>query len=70
MKNSLPLTSKPVEFAHASKMIRYCRLNFGPRGERWDFDGVKYVRFQFMEEKDRTWFYFVFANDIKDPHES
>jgi len=69
MNNSLPLTSKPVEFAHASKMIRYCRLNFWLRGERWDFYWAKYIKFKFKEEKDRTWFYFVFANDIKDPNE-
>ena len=69
MKNSLPLTSKPVEFSHASKMIRYCRLNFGPRGERWDFEGVNRVQFYFKEEKDRTWFYFIFAHDMEDPHE-
>jgi hypothetical protein len=69
MKNSLPLTSTYVELPLASKMVRYCRLNFGPRGERWDFEGSNYVQFHFKEEKDRTWFYFIFAHDMKDPHE-
>jgi hypothetical protein len=42
MKDSLPLTSTYVELPLASKMVRYCRLNFGPRGERWDFEGSNY----------------------------
>jgi hypothetical protein len=69
MKNGLPLTSTYVELPLASKMVRYCRLNFCPRGERWDFEGSNYVQFHFKEEKDRTWFYFIFAHDMEDPHE-
>jgi len=69
MKNGLPLTSTYVELPLASKMVRYCRLNFGPRGGRWDFEGSNYVQFHFKEEKDRTWFYFIFAHDMEDPHE-
>lgn len=69
MNNSLPLTSKCIELPLASKMVRYCRLNFGTRGERWDFEGSDIVQFSFKEEKDRTWFYFIFAHYIENPHE-
>ena len=50
-------------------MVRYCRENFGTRDQRWDFEGSRNIRFCFTEEKDRTWFYFVFAHDLKDPYE-
>lgn len=52
----------------AVKMIRFCRNSFGDRGGRWDFEGSRNIRFRFSEEKERTWFYFVFAHDLKDPH--
>jgi hypothetical protein len=51
-------------------MVKYCRQNLGERGKRWDYAGGFKVQFMFEEEKDRTWFYFVFANDIMDPHDS
>jgi hypothetical protein len=70
MKNSADLYSKPITDQRlAVKMVRYCRENFGARGQRWDFEGHRNIRFCFTEDKDRTWFYFVFAHDLKDPYE-
>jgi hypothetical protein len=70
MKNSSDLYSKPIQDQRlAIKMVKYCRQNFGDRGDRWDFEGSRNIRFRFKENKDRTWFYFIFAHDLKDPHE-
>jgi len=70
MRNSSKLYSKPIRDQRlAIKMIRYCRENLGDRGDRWDFEGAREIKFEFAEEKDRTWFYFIFAHDLKDPYE-
>ena len=70
MINSADLYSKPITDQRiAVKMVRYCRENFGTRGERWDFEGHRNIMFCFTEDKDRTWFYFVFSHDLKDPYE-
>ena len=70
MRNSTDLYSKTIKDQRlAVKMIKYCRENFGDRGERWDFTGSRNIQFQFKDQKDRTWFYFVFAHDLKDPYE-
>jgi hypothetical protein len=50
-------------------MVKYCRQTLGERGKQWDYDGGFRVRFNFKEEKDRTWFYFIFAPYLEDPHE-
>lgn len=63
------LYSKPIKDQRvAVNMIRFCRNSFGERGDRWDFEGSRNIRFRFTEEKERTWFYFIFANDLKDPN--
>ena len=67
MINSADLYTKPVDQNLAIKMVRYCRDNFGDRGDRWDFTGSHSIQFHFKDQKDRTWFYFVFATDLKDP---
>jgi hypothetical protein len=67
MKDSSNLYTKPVNQQLAVKMVRYCRENFGNRGDRWDFTGARNIQFHFKDQKDRTWFYFVFATDLKDP---
>jgi hypothetical protein len=60
MKNSADLYTKPIDQTLAVKMVRYCRDNFGDRGDRWDFVGHRNIvghqniRFCFTEEKDRT----------------
>ena len=69
MKNSTDLYTKPIDQNCAVKMVRYCRENFGDRGDRWDFTGARNIQFHFKDQKDRTWFYFVFAHDLKDPNE-
>jgi hypothetical protein len=70
MKNLSDLYSKTITDQHlAIKMVKYCRQNFGDRGGRWDFTGSRNIQFHFTDQKDRTWFYFIFANDLKDPHE-
>ena len=67
MKDPSKLYTKPVDQHLAVKMVRYCRENFGNRGDRWDFTGARSIQFHFKDQKDRTWFYFVFATDLKDP---
>ena len=70
MRNSSDLYSNYISDQRvAVKMIKFCRSSFGHRGDCWDYDGSRNVRFQFKEEKDRTWFYFIFAHDLKDPYE-
>jgi hypothetical protein len=70
MKNASDLYSKPISDQRvAIKMVKCCRQNFGDRGGRWDFEGSRNIRFRFTESKDRTWFYFIFAHDLKDLHE-
>jgi len=50
MKNSADLYSKHITDQRlAVKMVRYCRENFGTRGERWDFEGSRNIRFCFTE---------------------
>lgn len=67
MKDSSKLHTNLVDQHLAVKMVRYCRENFGNRGDRWDFTGSRSIQFHFKDQKDRTWFYFVFAHDLKDP---
>lgn len=70
MKNSTDLYSKEIRDQQvAVKMIRFCRNSFGDRGDRWDYQGARNIRFEFRDPKDRTWFYFIFAHDLKDPNE-
>jgi hypothetical protein len=70
MRNSSNLYSKYISDQRiAVKMVKFCRSSFGDRGDRWDYSGSRNIQFQFREEKDRTWFYFIFAHDLKDPNE-
>lgn len=69
MKNSTDLYSKYISDQQvAVKMIKFCRSSFGDRGDRWDYAGSRNIRFEFRDPKDRTWFYFIFAHDLKDPN--
>lgn len=63
------LSKHPVNLDQLGKMVKYCRQTLGERGKQWDYDGGFRVRFNFKEEKDRTWFYFIFAPYLEDPHE-
>ena len=70
MRNSSDLYSKYISDQQvAVEMVKFCRSNFGDRGDRWDYFGSCNIQFRFKEEKDRNWFYFIFAHDLKDPYE-
>jgi hypothetical protein len=50
-------------------MIKYCRANFGDRGGTWDYTGnFRTVEFRIDDQKEATWFYFLFAKHLRDPN--